>query len=64
MVAERYASSGRYYLCSVSERKAVQKYIQNQETEDMITDQISMVECYDPFKQWIDNNKKRINRKE
>ena len=30
----------------------------------MITDQISMVEYYDPFKQWIDNNKKRINRKE
>lgn len=45
-------------------KQAVQKYIQNQETEDMITDQISMVEYYDPFKQWIDNNKKRINRKE
>ena len=31
--------------------------------EDMITDQISMVEYYDPFKQWLENNKKKSNRK-
>lgn len=43
--------------------EAVQKYIQNQETEDMITDQISMVEYYDPFKQWLENNNKKSNRK-
>ena len=41
-------------------KQAVQKYIQNQETEDMITDQISMVEYYDPFKQWLENNKKNL----
>ena len=61
----RHFWSRGYYVSTVGGNKqAVQKYIQNQETEDMITDQISMVEYYDPFKQWIDNNKKRINRKE
>lgn len=37
----------------------MQRYIQNQEQEDMMTDQISMVEYYDPFKQWLENNKKK-----
>lgn len=61
----RHFWSRGYYVSTVGGNKqAVQKYIQNQETEDMITDQISMVEYYDPFKQWIDNNKKKFNRKE
>ena len=44
-------------------KQAVQRYIRNQEQEDMMTDQISMVEYYDPFKQWLENNKKKTNRK-
>ena len=60
----RHFWSRGYYVSTVGGNKqAVQKYIQNQETEDMITDQISMVEYYDPFKQWIDNNNKKFNRK-
>ena len=61
----RHFWSRGYYVSTVGGNKqAVQKYIQNQETEDMITDQISMVEYYDPFKQWLENNKKKSNRKE
>ena len=60
----RHFWSRGYYVSTVGGNKqAVQKYIQNQETEDMITDQISMVEYYDPFKQWLENNKKKSNRK-
>lgn len=61
----RHFWSRGYYVSTVGGNKqAVQKYIQNQETEDMITGQISMVEYYDPFKQWLENNKKKSNRKE
>ena len=61
----RHFWSRGYYVSTVGGNKqAVQKYIQNQETEDMVTDQISMVEYYDPFKQWLENNKKKSNRKE
>ena len=61
----RHFWSRGYYVSTVGGNKqAVQKYIQNQETEDMITDQISMVEYYNPFKQWLENNKKKSNRKE
>lgn len=61
----RHFWSRGYYVSTVGGNKqAVQKYIQNQETEDMITDQISMVEYYDPFKQWLENNRKKSNRKE
>ena len=61
----RHFWSRGYYVSTVGGNKqAVKKYIQNQETEDMITDQISMVEYYDPFKQWLENNKKKSNRKE
>ena len=35
----------------------------NQEQEDMITDQISMVEYYDPFKIWLERNKKKTEKK-
>ena len=60
----RHFWSRGYYVSTVGGNKqAVQKYIQNQEMEDMITDQISMVEYYDPFKQWQENNKKKSNRK-
>ena len=53
-----------YYVDTVGGNKqAVQRYIRNQEQEDMMTDQISMMEYYDPFKQWLENNKKKTNRK-
>jgi hypothetical protein len=42
----------------------VQKYIQNQEKEDLISDQISMVEYYDPFKKYLKSNKKEPNKKD
>ena len=48
-----------YYVSTVGGNKqAVQKYIRNQEQEDLITDQISMVEYYDPFRQWLESNLK------
>lgn len=59
----RFWSRGYYVSTVGGNKQAVQKYIQNQETEDMITDQISMVEYYDPFKQWLENNNKKSNRK-
>ena len=37
-------------------KQAVQKYIQNQEKEDLISTQISMVEYYDPFDKWLKSN--------
>ena len=70
MIFERYAhlkyKSGHrhfwcrgYYVSTVGGNKqAVQKYIRNQEQEDLITDQISMVEYYDPFRQWLESNLK------
>ena len=40
-----------YYVDTVGNNKAaVQKYIQEQEKEDMISDQITMKEYLDPFK--------------
>ena len=66
MIFERYAhlkyKSGHrhfwcrgYYVSTVGGNKqAVQKYIRNQEQEDLITDQISMVEYYDPFREWLE----------
>ena len=75
MIFERYAhlkyKSGHrhfwcrgYYVSTVGGNKqAVQKYIQNQEKEDLITDQISMVEYYDPFRQWLESNSKKRDKK-
>ena len=40
-------------------KQAVQKYIQNQEKEDLISAQISMVEYYDPFEKWLKSNLKK-----
>ena len=52
-----------YYVDTVGGNKqAVQKYIQNQEKEDLITDQISMVEYYDPFRQWLESNLKKKDK--
>lgn len=62
MIFERYANlkykySNRhfwcrgYYVSTIGHNKnAVQKYIQNQQKEDMISDQISIKEYCDPFK--------------
>ena len=35
------------------------KDIQHQETEDLISNQISMVEYYDPFKKWLESNRNK-----
>ena len=44
-------------------KQAVQKYIQNQETEDLISNQISIVEYYDPFKKWLETNSRKKDKK-
>ena len=60
----RHFWSRGYYVSTVGGNKqAVQRYIRNQEQEDMITDQISMVEYYDPFKIWLDRNKRKTEKK-
>jgi putative transposase len=76
VIFERYANlkykygnrhfwSRGYYVSTVGGNKqAVQKYIQNQEKEDLISDQISMVEYYDPFKKYLKSNKKEPNKKD
>ena len=47
----RHFWSRGYYVNTVGKNKtAVQKYIQEQEKEDMINDQITMKEYLDPFK--------------
>ena len=49
-----------YYVDTVGANKqAIQKYIQHQETEDLISNQISMVEYYDPFKKWLESNRNK-----
>ena len=56
----RHFWSRGYYVSTVGGNKqAVQKYIQNQEKEDLISAQISMVEYYDPFEQWLKSNLKK-----
>ena len=74
MIFERYAKlkykygsrhfwSRGYYVNTVGHNKqAVQKYIQNQEKEDMISNQIGMVEYYDPFAEWIGQHTKNKKR--
>lgn len=44
-------------------KQAVQKYIQNQKKEDLISNQISMIEYYDPFKKWLEANMKKKDKK-
>ena len=70
MIFERYAKlkykhgnrhfwSRGYYVSTVGHKKqAVQKYIKNQEKEDMISNQIGLVEYYDPFAEWLERYKK------
>ena len=40
----------------------MQKYIRNQEKEDLISAQISMVEYYDPFEKWLKSNSNKQNK--
>ena len=50
----RHFWSRGYYVSTVGGNKqAIEKYIQNQEKEDVISAQISMVEYYDPFEKWL-----------
>ena len=59
-VGNRHFWSRGYYVSIVGANKqAVQKYMQHQETEDLISNQISMVEYYDPFRQWLEPNSKK-----
>ena len=56
----RHFWSRGYYVSTVGGNKqAVQAYIRNQEKEDMISAQISMVEYYDPFKEWLESYSKK-----
>ena len=47
-------------------KQAVQKYIKNQEKEDMISNQIGLVEYYDPFAEWLERYRKesKVNKKD
>ena len=59
-LGNRHFWSRGYYVSTVGNNKqAVQKYIQNQEKEHLISDQISMVEYYDPFEKWLKSNKEK-----
>ena len=74
MIFERYAHmkykfgnrhfwSRGYYVSTIGGNKqAVQKYIRNQEKEDLISAQISMVEYYDPFEKWLKSNSNKQNK--
>ena len=60
----RHFWSRGYYVSTVGGNKqAVQKYIQNQEKEDLISNQISMVEYYDPFRKWLESNSQKKDKK-
>ena len=63
-IGNRHFWSRGYYVSTVGGNKqAVQKYIQNQEKEDLISNQISMVEYYDPFKKWLESNTEKKDKK-
>ena len=60
----RHFWSRGYYVSTVGGNKqAVQKYIQDQAKEDLISDQISMVEYYDPFEKWLKSNSIKKDRR-
>ena len=71
MIFERYAKlkykygnrhfwSRGYFVSKVGGNKqAIMQYIRNQEKEDMISNQIGLVEYYDPFKEWVDSVTKK-----
>ena len=62
-IGNRHFRSRGYYVSTVGGNKqAVQKYIQNQEKEDLISNQISMVEYYDPFRKWLESNSKKKDK--
>lgn len=59
-LGNRHFWSRGYYVNTVgSNKQAVQKYIQNEEKENLISAQISMVEYYDPFEKWLKSNKEK-----
>lgn len=59
-LGNRHVWNRGYYVSTVGNNKqAVQKYIQNQEKEDLISAQISMVEYYDPFEKCLKSNKEK-----
>ena len=75
MIFERYAKLkyrygnrhfwNRVYFVSTvgGNEQAIIQYIRNQEKEDMISNQIGLVEYYDPFRERVDSvTKKKINR--
>ncbi len=63
-VGNRHFWSRGYYVSTVGGNKqAVQKYIQNQEKEDLISNQITMVEYYDPFRKWLESNSQKKDKK-
>ena len=56
----RHFWSRGYYVSTVGlNKQAVRKYIQDQEKEDLISNQISMVEYYDPFRKWLESNSQK-----
>ena len=62
-IGNRHFWSRGYYVSTVGGNKqAVQKYIQNQETEDLLSNQIRMVEYYDPFKKCLETNTKKKDK--
>lgn len=62
-MGNRHFWSRGYYVSTVGGNKqAVQKYIQNQGKEDLISNQISMVEYYDPFQKWLESNLKKKDK--
>ena len=65
----KYKYGNRHFWCRGNyvdtvggNKQAVQKYIQNQEREDLISSQISMVEYYDPFEKWLKSNGVKKNK--
>ena len=62
-LGNRHFWSRGYFVSAVGGNKqAVQKYIQNQEKEDLISTQISMVEYYAPLEKWLKSNGVKKNK--
>ena len=63
-VGNQHFWSRGYYVSAVGlNKQVVQKYIQDQEKEDSISNQISMVGYYDPFKKWLEANTQKKDKK-
>ena len=62
--AERFWNRCYYAATVGDDKQAVQKHIENQGEEDLISAQISMVENYDSFEGWLkSNSQKKDNAK-